>query len=100
MTAILSPYCATVRSFFKEIAWSEKTSSGLASTVSQFHGSANSGDWRCASIHGFFGEMDWTRRRETFAFTHTPIKVVHPMAMPVGHFFRDFGQLASPKAFR
>ena len=97
MTALLSPYCMTVTSFFDDITWSGITSKSSTDSVAQADGSVDAANWRCTSIESFFGDMDWTRRRETFASTHTSIVVIHPMAMPVGHFFREFGQLASPR---
>ena len=100
MTALLSPYCMTVSSFFDDIAWSGASSIASSDSVTPYDGSMNSADWRCTSVEHFFRDVDWTRRRETFASTHTSIVVIHPMAMPVGHFFREFGQLASPRKFR
>ena len=93
MTATASPHCLSVRSFFETVAWQQ------APVVSQSSWTveAESTDWRCTSLSHFFGDIDWARRRKNFAEIHTPIQVVHPMAMPVGHFFREFGQQASRK---
>ena len=91
MTAIASPNCLSVRSFFETIAWKQVP----VARQSNWTVEEESTDWRCASVSHFFGDIDWTRRRQHFATTHTPISVIHPMAMPVGHFFREFGQQAS-----
>ena len=100
MKSKLSAYCLSVHSFFEHIAWDgtvADASDDLLGSSGLTNGSEQPPKWQCMSVTQFFDEMAWDRRMQTFAADYCSIAVIHPLAMPVGHFFRNFGQQASRK---
>ena len=100
MKAKLSAYCLSVHSFFEHIPWDgavAESADGLLSGLGDASASELPQKWQCMSITQFFGEMAWDRRKQAFTTEFCEIAVAHPLTMPVGRFFREFGQQATRK---
>ena len=99
MTTVLSQYSYTVSKFFQETSWSGSNSLVSDGSTAQSTSSTDSTNWSCTSIQSFFQNMDWTQRYKTIASsTYTSVTVAHPIAMPVGRFFREFAQVSSSRS--
>ena len=96
-TENLSSYCLSVRSFFEDISWDGCPLPGQPNYTIDLAALEQSQDWRCSTLSQFFSDIDWTERRQSIAKNYCSISVIHPMALPVGHFFREFAQQASRK---
>lgn len=100
MKSKLSAYCLSVHSFFEHIPWDGSVADSAEGVLGGF-GDANNAQlpekWQCISIMQFFDEMAWDRRKQALTADFCEIAVLHPLAMPVGHFFREFGQQATSK---
>ena len=98
MNSKLSAYCLSVHSFLEHIPWDGVVADSAEGEL----GGANVSDtrpqkWQCMSITQFFDEMAWDRRKQALTADSCEISIIHPLAMPVGRFFREFGQQASRK---
>ena len=96
-TVNLSPYCRSVRTFFEDVDWNGSSVSIESNIPINLEVEEQSLDWRCSTLKDFFHDIDWANKQENFTKTYRTIYVVHPMALPVGHFFREFAQQASRK---
>ncbi|MGK7913035.1 MAG: hypothetical protein AB4050_16395 [Synechococcus sp.] len=99
MNSKLSAYCLSVQSFFEHVPWDGTSAESVeGGSIGTGHASTSEElKWQCMSITQFFNEMAWDRRKQALTADFCEISVIKPLAMPVGRFFREFGQQASRK---